>query len=201
MGLLGQKQLGTHRVDGVHNVVVFGHLDLIPGLRPIKQAQGFHLALRVDVLDAAGHHLGLFLAQSAMKSRQLTVAVAQGHFVRVYEGDAPHSGPGQGFGHIGADAAHAKEQNGGLFQFFLGFLPQQKHLAGKGKIGHNKSPPGYFSFYDTPFSGKKARLQTAEKRISLEGRLSYPSSICKNRRPVRRFLHFSRGKCAPKACM
>ena len=174
LGFLGQKQLGTHRVDGVHNVVVFGHLDLIPGLRSIKQAQSFHLALRIDVLDTAGHHLCLFLAQSAVESRQLTVAVAQSYFVRVYEGDAPHPGSGQGLGHIGAYAAHAKEQNGGLFQFLLGFLPQQKHLAGKGKIGHNKSPPGYFSFYDTPFSGEKARFQTAEKRISLEGAFALP---------------------------
>ena len=32
-------------------------------------------------------------------------------------------------------------------------------------------------------------------------RLLCPSPICKKPRPVRGFLHLSRGKCAPKACM
>ena len=45
------------------------------------------------------------------------------------------------------------------------------------------------------------RASDCQKTCSMEGNhLPCPSFIRKNRRPVRRFLHFSRGKCAPWPC-
>ena len=68
-----------------------------------------------------GGSLGLMM-RAMVESRQLTVAVAQGHFIRVYDGDAPPPGPGPGLGHIGAYAAHAKDSHSGIFQAFHTFL-------------------------------------------------------------------------------
>ena len=57
----------------------------------------------------------------------------------------------------------------------------------------------------TYLSMKKTDSRRSRSRLSKtdpvgEKYVPSPSSIRKNRRPVRWFLHFSRGKCAPKAC-
>ena len=50
-----------------------------------------------------------------------------------------------------------------------------------------------------PFSWKNK--QSVEKPCCVRGIFALPLSIRKKLRPVRSFLHRSRGKCAPKACM
>ena len=42
------------------------------------------------------------------------------------------------------------------------------------------------------FRGKRQGFRLPKNGSAWRGRLPYPASICKNRRPVRRFLHFSR---------
>ena len=119
-------QLGRYGIYGIHNAVKAGKVDLIGVFRHIKDGVFRHFNIGVDIPQAGGHHIGLFLPDGGLQSHQLAVQVAFTHGIMVDEGQLPHTGPAQG---LAAPAAHAPQpEDGDPFSGKgpNGVLPQQQ---------------------------------------------------------------------------
>ena len=66
---------------------------------------------RIDFPEPFRHHLRLGAAEVRGQRRKLAVAVGGFDHIAVHQRQAPHSGAGQLFGRIGADAADAEHQH------------------------------------------------------------------------------------------
>ena len=129
LGLLGQKQLGTHRVDGVRHVVVLGEVHLPGVLRGEEQLPGLHLAGGVDLKHTLPGHLHLGAAHGALQGDDLPVDVGQGHGVAVEQIQGAHAAAGQGLHHIAPHAANAEHGHPGPLELFQPLGPDEQLLS------------------------------------------------------------------------
>ena len=103
-------QLGSDGIDGIHDAVKAGKVDLIGVFRHIKNGVFGDFDIGVDIPQAGGHHIGLFLPDGGLQRHQLAVYVAFAHGIVVDERKRSDSGPAEG---LAAPAAHAPQPEDG----------------------------------------------------------------------------------------
>ena len=137
-----QLHLGGDAVDGVDHIIqrVEGEGRRVFLAEKLLPAE--HLRLGLDVADAPGHHLHLWLAHRGGQGDQLAVDIALADGVAVHQQDPAYAGPCQRFCREGANAPHAEHRHKGPGKPIHALLSQQKGRAlGAVCPAHRMVPP------------------------------------------------------------
>ena len=127
-GLDDEGDLARHRVDGVHDVIVLGEIELILRLRGEEGLVGGDPDVGVDVVDPLLGHIHFILPHGLAGGDDLAVEVGQADLIVVDEVQRAHAAAGQRLNGIAAHAADAEDGHPAVVQFFHCFLAQQ-HLG------------------------------------------------------------------------
>ena len=109
MGVLNQRQLAGDGVDGVHDVVVLGKIELPRGLGGIENGISPHDARGVDRKHPLLCRVHLPHPHGIICREDLPVQIGQADGVVVNEIKLPHAAAGQGFQCVAADSAQPEQ--------------------------------------------------------------------------------------------
>ena len=114
--MIEKKHFGSKGVDAINHTVVRSSIEeLNKTVVPNKLLYSIYLTQGIDIMETSSEKLGFGLSDSGMKSDNLAVDVAFGHYVAIDKGEGSYTGTAQLFGCIAPYPTETDHENmGGL---------------------------------------------------------------------------------------
>lgn len=122
--LLDQLQFAGYRIDGIHNIIVLGKIELVFGLWKVEAFVDIHNCFWVDIVDASLHDIDLVLPHGGVGCDDLAVEIRKCYGIAVNDVDCADAAACEGLYHIAADATDAKDCHMCGFELFHGSVSQ-----------------------------------------------------------------------------
>ena len=100
LGIIKQKHLGRHRIDGIHDIIERLRHEVDDGLVFQVLVEDGQLNLRIDVTQTLGHYLGFWATNSALQGQKLAVAVGDVHHIAIDDSHFADARAGQLLGGV-----------------------------------------------------------------------------------------------------
>ena len=106
-----QRDLPRNGINGIHDVIILGEIELILRLRSEERLVGGHFDVGVDIVDAFCGHIHLILAHRLVGGHDLAVEVGEADLVVVDQVQRSHAAAGQCLHGIAPHTADAKHSH------------------------------------------------------------------------------------------